>query len=87
MDLVARRAELDAILDTAPPDQRHLIAQLRNHDQLPFDNTAEVLRTALQGEGNRRDWILTHWPHIVEHAEIDRVIGERSVAPPQLLPM
>ena len=86
-DLVARRAELDAILDTAPPDQRHLIAQLRNHDQLPFDNTAEVLRTALQGEGNRRDWILTHWPHIVEHAEIDRVIGERSVAPPQLLPM
>jgi len=71
-DLVARRTELDAILDTAPPDHRHLIAQLRSGDQLPFDNTADVLRAALEGEASRRDWILTHWPHIVEHAEIER---------------
>ena len=86
-DLVSRRAELDAILDTAPPDQRHLIAQLRIGDQLPFDNTADILRAALEGEASRRDWILTHWPHIVEHAEIDRVLDEESVVRGELLPL
>lgn len=75
-DLVARRAELDAILGNAPPDQRHLITQLRSGDQLPFDNTADILRSALEGEASRRDWILTHWPHIVEHAEIDRASAD-----------
>jgi len=79
-ELVARRAELEAILDTAPPDQRHLIAQLRSGDQLQFDNTADILRAALEGEASRRDWILTHWPHIVEHAEIDRMLGEAERA-------
>jgi len=78
-ELVARRAELDAILDTAPPDQRHLIAQLQSGDQLPFDNTADILRAALEGEASRRAWILTHWPHIVELAEIDRALEDSAV--------
>ena len=71
-ELSTRRAELDALLESAPPDQRHLIAQLRSGDQLPFDNTADVLRQALQGDAARREWILTNWPHIVERAELDR---------------
>jgi len=74
-ELTTRRAELDALLDTAPPDQRHLITQLRSGDQLPFDNTADVLRQALQGDAARRDWILTNWPHIVERAELDRTMA------------
>jgi conjugative relaxase-like TrwC/TraI family protein len=70
--LVGRRAELEAILDTAPPDQRQLIGQLRSGDQLPFDNTAAILHAALEGEASRRDWILTHWPNVVELSEVER---------------
>ena len=33
----------------------------------------------MEGEASRRDWILTHWPHIVEHAEIGR--AESGPAP------
>ena len=31
--------------------------------------------------------LLTHWPHIVEHAEIDRVLDEESVVRGELLPL
>jgi conjugative relaxase-like TrwC/TraI family protein len=72
--LEVRRVELDALFDTAPPDQRPLIAQLRAGDQLPFDNTAHVLDQALTDQGDRQQWILTHWPHVVEYAEIERAL-------------
>ncbi|MDQ6840356.1 MAG: relaxase domain-containing protein, partial [Actinomycetota bacterium] len=68
--LEVRSLELDALFDTAPADQRPLIAQLRAGDQLPFDNTADILDKALTAQGDRQQWILTHWPHIVEYAEI-----------------
>lgn len=84
-ELTTRRAELDALLETAPPDQRHLIAQLRSGDQLPFDNTADILRQALEGDAARRDWILTNWPHIVERAELDRTMAALDQADDEAL--
>ncbi len=74
-DLAGRRAELNDLFDNAPADQRHLISRLRTGDQLPFDNTGTVLEEALSTHNDRRDWILTRWPRVVEHAEIERELS------------
>ena len=68
--LETRKAELEAILATAPDDTRTLIATLTRTDQPTLTDTHTELRAALETQGHRRTWILEHWPHIVEHAEI-----------------
>ncbi|MBU3688394.1 MAG: hypothetical protein B7C54_11700 [Acidimicrobiales bacterium mtb01] len=73
-ELIGRRAELHAILDAAPADWRHVIADLAA-GQLTLDDTAELLRDALNGQAERRAWILEHWPHVVELQEIDRELA------------
>jgi conjugative relaxase-like TrwC/TraI family protein len=73
-ELVDRQHELDTILATAPADQRDLITQLRADGTLPYDNIADLLSEALAAQGDRRRWILEHWPHIVEYAEVRHAI-------------
>lgn len=67
-----RRAELDAMIATAPADQRSTITALIG-GQLTLTDTDELLRNALAQQGDRRRWILEHWPHIVEASELDLV--------------
>ena len=67
-ELVARRAELDAILDTAPSDQHRLIEHLRSGEPRLLNDTAEALTEVIEHQRDRRSWILEHWPHIVEYA-------------------
>lgn len=73
-ELVNRQHELDAILATAPADQRDLISQVKADGTLPFDNVADLLSDALATQGDRQRWILEHWPHIVEYAEVRHAI-------------
>lgn len=80
-ELVDRRDEIDGILATAPPDQRDLIERLRAGDQLTLLDTTEALTAALETQGARRDWILAHWPHVVEYAEITTAIDTGAHAP------
>lgn len=79
--LEARRTELDGRFETAPPDQRDLIARLRDGNQLTLADTTEALSAALEAQGSRRDWILANWPHVVEYAEITRAIETRTYGP------
>lgn len=65
-----RHRELDQILATAPPDCRPLIDQLTHGNTLPFDDLADLIDGALASQRDRRAWILEHWPHVVEHAEL-----------------
>ena len=81
IELTARQAELDLLLETVPDDQRDFIATLRADGQLPFDDTAALLTEALADQGIRRDWILAHWPHIVEYAEITRALEQGAAGP------
>ncbi len=81
-EMAARIQHLDQIFEGAPPDQRELIAKLRDTNQLTLDDTSEMLAAALETQGLRRDWILTNWPHVVEYAEILRVIDEPLVDQP-----
>ena len=76
-ELVARRTELDQIFDTAPADQQPLITRLRRGDPQLLDDTAETLKTALETQHARRHWILEHWPHIVEYAEITNTLAHQ----------
>ncbi len=73
-ELVARRAELDAIFDTAPSDQHHLIERLRNGEPRLLNDTAEALTEVIEHQRDRRSWILEHWPHIVEYAEVTQTL-------------
>ena len=46
-----------------------------------LDDTAETLKTALETQHARRHWILEHWPHIVEYAEITNTLTHRLWGP------
>jgi conjugative relaxase-like TrwC/TraI family protein len=84
-ELVARLNDVVEILDTAPADGRHFIAELRS-GQLTLDDTNELLLAALAEQDARRTWIVEHWPHIVEHQEITTMLDNRSWGPdPSLL--
>jgi conjugative relaxase-like TrwC/TraI family protein len=79
--LEARRQELDAILAAAPLDQRDLIERLRAPDQLALVDTTQVLAAALDTQGDRQTWILAHWPHVIEYAEITTALDQHLYAP------
>ena len=67
-----RLDELDTILATAPPDQTRIIDALHTGRLHPAD-LDDAIRQALATQDSRRDWILEHWPHVVEHAELARL--------------
>ncbi len=71
--LQARLVELDDLFATAPPDHRDLIARLTGDQAaLPITELADALTIAAASQDERRRWILTHWPHVVEAAEVHR---------------
>lgn len=80
-ELVGRRSELDDILATAPADCRQIIDQLES-GQLSLGDVDELLQSALDQQDARREWILEHWPHVVEIFEVDREVA--STAAPVL---
>ena len=80
-ELEQRLTQLGDILATAPADCRHFIAELQA-GQLTLDDTAEHLRELLNDQQARRDWIVEHWPHIIEYHEVNRalVLGQLEPA-------
>jgi conjugative relaxase-like TrwC/TraI family protein len=84
-ELVTRLDELTEILDTAPADCRHFVAELQS-GQLTFGDTSELLQAALAQQDARRTWIVEHWPHLVEHQEIVAMLEDQTWGPdPTLL--
>ncbi len=79
-ELHHRLDELHAILATAPADHRHLVDALTTGQQ-HLDGLAPALEDALTAQGDRHDWILKHWPHVVEHAEITRTLTTGTPGP------
>lgn len=79
-ELEARREQLDEIFATAPDDQRELIECLRSGD-LSSQKTIRLLEEALDTQDARRQWIITNWPHVVEHAEVTRTLDAGLAGP------
>lgn len=73
-----RLDELDALLSTAPPDQRLIVDQLLTAAGNNLTDVVEALRTAADRQQTRRDWILEHWPHIVEHHELRTILASHD---------
>ena len=73
-ELRARHDQLIDILATAPENVHAFINSLVAQ-QLDGDPISHELITALDQDTMRRQWILEHWPHIVEYAEVDRAMA------------
>lgn len=74
-----RRQVLAEILESAPSDCRLVIDQLIN-GQLALTDVDELLESVAAQQIARRDWILEHWPHVVEYAELERASSSPTVA-------
>ena len=79
-ELSRRHRELDAILDTAPDDTRHVINAARS-GQLALTDIDEIVRNANDTRTARKHWILEHWPHVVEYAEISNTLRDQTWGP------
>ena len=78
--LIDRRHELESLLATAPADQQQLMERITN-SALDASQMHEYLAAALAVQGERRDWIIANWPHIVEVEQINQLIAtEESLA-------
>ena len=72
-ELIDRRHELQQLFATAPADQRHVIERIAN-SALDASQMCEYLTAAVAVQGERRDWIINNWPHIVELEQITQLI-------------
>jgi hypothetical protein len=75
-----RLRELDEILNAAPPDETRFIDDL-TAGRLTVDDLPQALADARVVCDDRRDWVLTHWPHVVEHHELLRLVHSNRVVP------
>ena len=73
-DLVERRHQLEQLMRTAPPDQRHIIERLTTSHADPVD-LHEHLVAATHAQHARSDWIIANWPHVVELEQINTLIA------------
>ncbi|MCU1392638.1 MAG: hypothetical protein JWM34_1066 [Ilumatobacteraceae bacterium] len=73
-ELVDRTDQLDRVFATAPADHRPLIARLQT-GQLSFDDTSELLTEAVARQTDRQNWIIEHWPQVVEYQEANRALA------------
>lgn len=69
-----RRAELQALMRTAPADHSELIEHLTAGD-VDSAHVYEHLATAVSGQKERRDWIVANWPYVVELEQLNARIA------------
>ncbi len=76
-ELIDRRAELEQLLATAPADQQEFIDRIAQSELDPTE-MHEYLSAAMAVQDERRDWILTNWPHLVELEQVTTLIAEQE---------
>jgi conjugative relaxase-like TrwC/TraI family protein len=76
-ELVDRRDELDQLLATAPADQQQFIDRIARSELDPTE-VHDYLSAAMAVQGERREWILTNWPHLVELEQVTTLIAEQE---------
>ncbi len=79
-ELIVRRTELEALVATAPPDQRHAVERITASEIEPSE-LQRTLVDAVQVKGERQSWILANWPHVVELQQINMLIASQTPDP------
>ena len=69
-----RRAELQALMRTAPADHRELIDRL-TAGTVGSAEVHEHLVAATTAQQDRRDWIVANWPYVVELEQLNALIS------------
>ncbi len=69
-----RRAELQALMSTAPADHRELIEHL-TAGKVGSVEVHEHLVAATTAQQDRRDWIVANWPYVVELEQVNALIN------------
>jgi hypothetical protein len=76
-ELIERRDELEQLLAAAPTDQQRFIDRIARSELDPTE-MHEYLSAALAVQDDRREWILTNWPHLVELEQVTTLIAEQE---------
>ncbi len=71
-----RRAELQALMRTAPADHRELIERL-TAGTVGSAEVHEHLVAATTAQQARRDWIVANWPYVVELEQLNALIASQ----------
>jgi len=81
IDLAAARdriIELDALFASAPTDMRRVVEDLTNtidtNTSPTVDTQLELLDAARAQQTERADWILEHWPNVVEYIDLQAIV-------------
>ena len=80
VELIERRTELDALVATAPLDQRRAIERITASCIEPSE-LHRTLVNAVHVRGERQRWILANWPHVVELQQINMLIATQTPDP------
>ena len=75
--LIERHDQLEQLLASAPADQRDFVARLTT-SQLDPDELHEYLSAAMALQGERREWILINWPHLIEFEQVTTLIAQQA---------
>jgi conjugative relaxase-like TrwC/TraI family protein len=76
-ELTDRQTELERLLATAPADQQQFIDRIVRSELDPTE-MHEYLSAAMAVQDERREWILTNWPHLVELEQVTALIAEQE---------
>jgi conjugative relaxase-like TrwC/TraI family protein len=76
-ELIDRRAELEQLLAAAPADQQRFIDRIARSELDPTE-MHQYLSAAMAVQDDRREWILTNWPHLVELEQVTTLIAEQE---------
>ena len=72
-----RLQQLDTIIAAAPADQTRIVHAITT-GTLTVSDLQLALTATHATQTARRDWILEHWPHVIEHAELSRLAQQHG---------
>lgn len=73
-DARQRLFELDELFAQAPADQRKIVDDLLADPNMDIADKIDALQHAAAHQTARQDWILEHWPNVIEHHELTTIV-------------
>jgi conjugative relaxase-like TrwC/TraI family protein len=73
-DAHQRLFELDELFAQAPADQRKIVDDLLADPNMDIADKIDALQHAGTQQSARQDWILEHWPNVIEHHELTTIV-------------